>query len=113
MNDNLDTLSDAQLNDAFAVEVMTLLCTEGHWHSKPVFPGAAVTHHRIHMLCADANAVLPWLEKHGHAGAEFRGGSWFVFLWSMADVPQATAPTFARAAVIALLRAKRAQKGTP
>ncbi len=68
-------------------------------------------------FCADANAVLPWLEKEHEVSKVFECGEWFVGIERSVthegSFASATAKTLARAAVIALLRAKRAQKGAP
>lgn len=143
MTDNLDTLSDGELDEVFAVEVANIpalftLMKRGYYYRQNgngytsrieeawrvteavadqyVYPhDEPVTKHRLPHgeFSADANAVLPWLLKafrfhaHGDAGevtvqAEISATHWLI--------PQSTAPTFARAAAIALIRAKRAQK---
>ncbi len=89
--DNLDSKTDAGLDELFAVEVT----------------GAR----RTPPFCADANAVLPWLEKCAEVSSVFEDGSWFVGIEekpaSHTSFVCASSLTFARAAVIALLRAKR------
>ncbi len=96
MTDNLDTLSDAELNRAFTIEVT----------------GEHFTHGTEEKFCTDANAVLHWLEK---------AGSWTQDFDPFVPIPmryrvylrrfdiEGVASIPARAAVIALIRAKRAQ----
>ncbi len=69
-------------------------------------------------VCTDANAVLPWLEKllsWRITGASGAGVGWIVEVdftpvsENAAMHSLGRAPTFARAAVIALLRAKRSR----
>ncbi len=89
----LSTLSDWELNDLFAVEVL---------RSQPESVECC-------NYCADANAVLPLLNKHRwncfHSAGKFeveidegRDGN-----------PFGISLSFARSAVIALLTAKRAE----
>ncbi len=146
MNDNLDTLNDAELNEAFAVEVAGWL---PRWHifKRGLYfrPNAAgytskeseaglfteeeakayeyphdepVTIRRaaLGQFSTDANAVLPWLEKYDPVSVTWTGKSWAVTIMEETgsgetyDVPtiaEADAASFATAACIALLRAKR------
>lgn len=107
--DNLDTLSDAELNECFAVEVAGWTSYDGRRLISPqprrriVIPPDFVF---------DANAVLPWLEKAGNPKihwAYFGDPEWQVSLFPNGTEVVAIAPTFARAAAIALIRAKRAE----
>jgi len=131
--DNLDTLSDTELSEAFAVEV-------AGWTLKPFFPavpsedipeGPTLWHDKNGFAEADqdgraipppfatsADAVSPWLERAKGADAVRvyqKGANGLVdeslpLLWMVtAATYYATAPTFARAACIALLRASRAE----
>ncbi len=125
MSDNLDQLSDAALSEVFAVEVAGFLpmdhmlwdvgacrlpfCRErsdGRWIATGNLPFAT-----------SADAVLPcmrdiqWTARNGHDYCDemhrvtiLRNGSGHI-------IAEAFAPTFARAACIALIRAKRAEKG--
>lgn len=114
--DNLDTLTDSELNELFAVEVAGLkkhgegVDGRGWYHSPP--PMRAIS--PVGAFTTDANAVLPWLEKEL---------SFNIDRTHLADDDQlyrvslrknrdgiGLGPTLARAAVIALLRAKRASK---
>lgn len=121
MSDNLDTLRNRELDDLFAVEVC-------EWESRPDGYGEynywclkVAPYTQQKKTCSfhpstDANAVLPWLERV----------EWWesVHDTSMVIAPYAVTAytddsacfighgaTFSRAAVIALLRAKRAEKG--
>ncbi len=105
----LSTLSDGELNKLFAVEVDGWLLTSGGGYvTKTGMRGFAP----LPNYCADANAVLPWLEKSEQPPRIHRalchklGWLWYVDLNVMA---MGIAPTFPRAAVIALLTAKRAE----
>lgn len=107
--DNLDTLSDAELNECFAVEVAGF----DEPLVKTVFKNPELVHLRADMnFSADANTVLPFLAKHVLWTSGFsacRGGFWI----EIDHKHEAEAPAFARAACIALIRAKRASKPTP
>ncbi len=90
-----------------------------------------IYHHQIPDYCTDANAVLPWLVKHhwrGHSNGASGGETPYPhFSIKVTEIPTEDRPdrfgnehlghcfegislvrSFARAAVIALLRAKRA-----
>jgi hypothetical protein len=64
-------------------------------------------------FCTDANAVLPWLGKLPEFAVDYNGRRYLVHIHRhfAEGFPFGEAPTFARAAVLALLRAKRAEKG--
>lgn len=131
--DTLDTLTDAQLNEAFAREVAGAVehviqethdcgvCRHCGWEpwedDKPCSRNYST----------DTNTVLPWLEKAKAeklvAGCEMllNAAPWVCYLHSfheeaLPDCPtipkdiQAHAPTFARAGCIGLIRAARAVK---
>lgn len=135
--DELDSLPDSALNELFAVEVAGFAWVSDHsmrkcWllapHSlkHPMF--AAMTRSldfdvrdRGSLIdwCTDANAVLPWLEKYQNALPCWIAGSWQTTIskevgegetFDVVALGDAEAPTFARAAVLALIRAKRASK---
>ncbi len=65
--------------------------------------------------CADANAVLPWLKKW-HSGHGWNGETYVVTVTHLNPHLRESrqwfgmSPSFARASVIALLRAKRAEQ---
>lgn len=121
--DNLDQKTDAELNELFAVEVEGRKLTSRYeLNGGPT--GIAFDHAKFWVengkwvyvppFCTDANAVLPWLEKGGWHAAhnKVEGASPYSVRifgspthWS---TYHAEVPAFARAGVIALLRAKRA-----
>ncbi len=125
MNDDLDSKSDSELNEIFAVEVMGKILYEDkqpgangrkYWEEDG---GSTVFYLPDQTFCADANAVLPWIEvqadtaPHQQAAAQFNGTEWSVVLFTDFDCPhpgsrRGVASTFARAAVIAIIRVKRA-----
>jgi hypothetical protein len=112
MTDELDKMSEAELNRIFAVEV-------AGWHAD--LPIQYTSGYRpgsdrpepIPPYATDANAVLPWLEKNDswHGGYDGTGGpiTYECEVFSRASYFKAMAPTFARAACVSLIRAKRAQ----
>lgn len=140
MNDNLDTLSDAELNAVFAVELagfrwfkwgdhpdaMRFLCAprsdQGSFRPTDFHTANhAGSMQEVPSFATDANAVLPFAQSKYpnveitcyHAGefkVRFRK---FGSLASWYTVAVASASTFARAACIALIRAERAEKGAP
>ena len=119
MNDNLDQLTDTQLSEAVALEVAgwtsypdrgytaatAWLTREGWWRREPVF-------------ATSANPVLTLLEEWIAADPEHRQVALLFRLGNLtcrlegADEAHllGNAPTFTRAACLALLRAKRAQQ---
>ncbi len=127
-DDGLDAKSDSELNELFAVEVLrkTLFTDERPGGKKRKYweenGGSTVFYLPDQTFCTDANAVLPWLEKgfvtayRGDGISEVIGetASWTIHVRFADAAPgnshTATAPTFARAAVICLLRAKRASR---
>jgi hypothetical protein len=150
--DNLDTLSDAEINECFAVEVAgwTPWLEKRGDYTHYIWQKAGdklpwmnyrdgekyrqnytkagkfdsmkhVDHLRL-VFSTDSNAVLPWLEKWPIASATRLDRGWSVTLltesgegetYNTHDAGDAEAPTFARAACIALIRAHRSQKATP
>ena len=107
MSDELDQLSDAALSERFAVEVA------GIWpeNYSPELHGIFAT---------SADAVLPMLRNYEYVDVsrehEDPPREWCVVLSVTREsrpIYFGQAPTFARAACIALLRAKRAEKATP
>jgi hypothetical protein len=114
--DNLDTLSDAELNEAFAVDVagwvMNSTRTSGIDPTKS-FEGKPPSY------ATSADAVLPWLERHGwhwdHTLISTLGTGDYkrrIRIYGptkrdfiQCDFPWAT--SFARAACIALIRSAR------
>ena len=114
MNDELEELTDAGLSKVFAVEVAGFIRKgvlmhkkDGCWMLNP--PDFAT----------DANTVLPWLEKRFSIANYYPKGicgvTWMVCIMkipviSKQTLGEATQKTFPRAACIALIRAKRAEK---
>ena len=119
MTDELDTLTDDKLSKVFAVEVAgwtyhkpkpqdlknpkptpyVWKCAKGEWQCNPTF-------------ATDANAVMPYLEGKRWGVVKDKGktdGIIFSFYNAYGDACglNTVAPTFPRAACLALLRAKR------
>ena len=120
--DNLHQLDDAELSGLFAEEVARIknifvkaLVNPRIEHYTYSAPTGDNPHLRLPVpsFATSADAVLPWLEKHGgwcHVYAPFsvsRGVHYIVLLLNDGKCLNGTAPTFARAACIALIRAKR------
>lgn len=134
MKDQLDSLTDSALAEAFAVEVAgwkNRFATHDDpiqrggsrlpnhfgpsvmawWHEDSArFPGVYVA---PPPFATSVDAVLPWLEKAPHVEITHINGVWVISVHADVYVcsGQADAPTFARAACLALLRAARAKKG--
>ncbi len=120
MSDQLDALPDAALNELFSVEVAgwhrgneVRDKTEyrGYWYSDG--PGVEHIGTFAPPFCTDATAVLPWLAKSHSWQSLYDQGEmreYTVDVWAP-NHGNAAAATFARAAVIALIRAKRSSKG--
>jgi hypothetical protein len=126
--DNLDSLSDSALSETFAVEVAgwrLLIPKKGNvaalWEN-----AAGETRERdgfgTYCISPDhfatsADAVLPWLVAEGwtcdnsEKTEPCKVRVWPEGRWHIPII--GTAPTFARAACIALIRSKRAEKGQP
>jgi len=125
--DNLDKLTDAELSGLFAKKVARLKNISVKAIANPRIEhytySAAPTKDNPHLrlpvpsFATSADAVLPWLNKHGgwcHVYAPFsvsRGVHYIVLLLNDGKSLNVTAPTFARAACLALIRAKRATGG--
>lgn len=131
MSDDLDSKTDRELDELFATTVAGwgIVPTEngqlyGYKNNAISYDVAAMPPQAIPEFTTSADDVLPWLENHRwKAPCEettvtiFRdSGKWTVILpaasWNDSGF-SGTAPTFAKAACLALLRAKRAEKGTP
>lgn len=116
MNDQLEEMQDQQLNELFANHVCSysimasvidgvVLCGARDTPGTGAFP--------LPSFCTNANAVLPWLEKW-HTTAEHipdRPLPWEVLCEDDDYCYVGRAASFGRAAVLAVLRAKRAQAG--
>src|SRR6185436_12944295 len=135
MNDDLDSKTDAELNELFAVEVAEIFkivpITSFHKRkgiaalfrgdvikregSQPYTPEAIrwkdgkYGGDKIPDFCADATAVIPQLNR-GRWNSYFEGEAIHRVTVERGLIGEwdGNAPTFERAAVIALLRAKRA-----
>jgi len=113
MTDDLDTKTDAQLSEIFAVEIAGLVKSktftyEGEysiWLDKK-------GHVDEPNFATSADAVLPWLEKERLAVISCNTKGWRVeIVRRSANVIFAYSDKIARAACIALIRATRARKG--
>lgn len=124
MDDKLDSLSDEALEELFAVEVCETVKpipsqVEGVRFYEDTRNGALRrSDWRTDFwtaFCSDIDAVLPWLEKCDAWQAGFDQGEmreYSVWVWAP-DYHEAESISFGRAAVIALLRAKRAEQPKP
>jgi len=104
----LDQMTDAQLNELFAAEVAGLdTKTPRQWLSGD---GHTIQHAPAHIpaFCSCANYVQPWIESHRYI-------STFTFVpskkeWTVSVGDEgATSPSLARAMAIALLRDRRTE----
>jgi len=106
MNDELDNLSDTALSEVFAVEVAGYEKLANEWFAGDVSLSGNPS------FATSPAAVLPYLSKVRWKAQQFPPDG----VWIDLDAPaygDAYAPTFARAACIALIRAKRAASYTP
>lgn len=113
MNDELEKLSDDQLSEVFAMEVEGMRpYKDGFWHSAP--PLRSIV--QLPSFATSADAVLPFLNGkpygvvQGVHNCPINKVAVIIYTGSIQTDHQAIAPTLARAACIALIRAKRAQK---
>ncbi len=130
MSDDLDNKSDAELNELFAVEVAgwqvgnhglfwdsdnreAHIIKGGLLHQKRTAMGLPSEPQFCVDFCTDANAVLLWLEK-GAWNLWFEGKQWYRVTVEVGLVGEydGHAPTFARAAVLALIRGARAKRAS-
>lgn len=129
--DNLDSLPDAQLDELFAVEVAGWKIKDGpyvintgryqlEYEGRHIDTGTDKFSVNGLKFCASADSVLPWLEKAHSDGCNVGAGLMNTIttgrVWNCRILDNATntqevgiASTFARAAVICLLRAQRAK----
>lgn len=122
--DNLDQPPDAELSEVFAVEVAgykRFLDPACGFIWKDA-EGAVVIPRVRQRFATSADAVLPYIDALGWAevnqwnqrdGKPTNERAWRVRVMARGSYIEGTAPTFARAACIALLRATRAEKGQP
>lgn len=121
MNHDLEQKSDAELDAIFTTEV-------AGWTREPFNKSFWKTHDgkNVHIslvpkFTTDANAALPWLEKHPYVSIDrVAGDGWQVAIMSHTELAsggyeegvtaEAWCDTLARASVIALIKAKRAEK---
>lgn len=105
-------MTDAELNALFATHVAgyhrepSMEFDSDDWHdSNGVYVCSVDGFDPVH----DASAVLPWLEKHSVLATYQRQSTppaWQVIVTTGYPAFEATADTFPRACVLALLRAK-------
>lgn len=116
--DDLQSKTDAELDELFAVEVVGCVQTPAGWHHPDGRADAWPQPYPAY--CEDANAVIPFLAAHdtwqiwrateNRVGVNVAPLAW----WRSNDHEEgvwpfeAVAPTLARAVVIVLIRAKRA-----
>jgi hypothetical protein len=125
--DNLDSLSLEELDEVFAQEVMMWPIENRGMESgdgitwRPCIAGPGFVHALPPSpppVSTSADAVLPWLEKHGleiHRIHRIKVGYvWEVSVYNDGSYfpVEAEAPTFPYAACLALIRACRARKGS-
>lgn len=117
--DALDQMPDAELSEVFAVEVAGWKRNScGEWSDAmgrtQYYEFDQYRPIETPKFATSADAVLPFTKGLALV-AEDHGAHWSCIAvpldWA-ADNVTSTAPTFARAACIALIRAKRAEKGT-
>lgn len=116
MNDNLDSLPDAQLDELFAVEICGFHYvdyTRRCYREKPTeLLNALQGGFNLPPFCASADSVLSFLEKYGDADITYTkhcGNARYVV--SVRRDSRAVDSKLARAIVLCLLRARRAEKG--
>lgn len=133
---NLDQLSDAEISELVAVEVAGWTNDDGKWKDRDGFIVLVESTYfiRAPSFATDPSAIIPlleklkgggfWLEIKDHTnGLECGIRDWLVIVTSYNpsddDIPyrsiyiEGVATTFARAAAIALLKAKRATASAP
>lgn len=102
MTDELDRMSDDTLSKTFALEVL---------HARPLV--IACKEVRIPPYATSADAVMPHLNKtDAIADRGMVSEAWTVEVYHSEGKVHGYAPTFARAACIAMIRSKRVQKGS-
>lgn len=120
MSDELDTKTDAQISEIFAVEIAGYIkYTDGTFDDKEVDwekERPRVVKMKELKFATSADAVMSWLEKHAASNScriirgfssRYNSEAWCVYI----ACHQAVSSSLARAACIALIRAKRAEKG--
>lgn len=115
-NDQLDSMTDAELSQAVAVECAGYGLDADGWFVPPLPRRIALLAHELPDFATSADAVLPLInavEYQWSAGNDGVGST--ESCWCNVTTRHGTfkgwQSTFARAACIALLRAKRAGKG--
>lgn len=121
----LSELTGAELNEAFAVEVAGWKRCRSPFQSKtdPSSRGwddpKCYGRQELPKWSISADAVMPWLEKFDCVSISMNAGTWNVHIYTesgsgetfdMLVLGEADAPTFARAACIALIEWKRREK---
>ena len=114
--DNLDRLSDLELNAVFAAEIAGWFIDLPPQYAQGFRPKSTKPE-PIPGFSTDANALLPWLDKYQWQLTRWNPMSpqeaeyWINLPMGSPGSVEATAPTFARSAATALIRAARATKG--
>lgn len=125
--DQLDSMSDRELDAEWAQAIgfrwyantvrnccflklpETEFMNAGEMRDGETLPRAHDWDRLVPRFCASADSVVPWLEKHGPEAHLHGNHIWWIRLSMRGGFVEAEAPTFARAAVLALLRSKRAK----
>lgn len=125
MTDSLDSLPDAKLSEVFALDVAGWKKVEDcGWSDSDdeMIWDYAEDELASPVFAKSADAVLPYIDAMGLAevnqwlanfGEPIPVKKWHVRVLVRGQFVEGEATTFTRAACIALIRAKRAQKGTP
>jgi hypothetical protein len=112
MKTELENLTDAQLSEAFAVEVAGWSKRNDGWFVPPSPTGLPWIAAEVKSFASSADYVMPFMNQHTAELDHSRIAGWHVRIYQ-GSTPRgrngydATQPTFARAACIALIKAKR------
>jgi hypothetical protein len=116
MNDELDKMTDAELNEAFAVEVAGLHFDPplARWYDASDCPVTFGNDECAPNYCGDTNSVLTWLEKQQYWSGKRPNMPYEVIIYTNPDDFKTffigNGQTFGNASCKAMLRAKRAAK---
>jgi hypothetical protein len=117
MTDELDRKTDDEISDIFAREVAGWKFTNEDDFNKGLSNGEGFDLVEKADFATNANAVLPWLEKYKYFDLTKRDCDFMISIYLDVNknliITNATGveKTFARAACITLIRAKRSEKG--
>jgi hypothetical protein len=116
MNDKMEAMRDDELNELFANHVCSYVLMPSLIQGAILCgvrgqPGTGTF--RLPSFCTNANAVLPWLENWRTTSEHIkeRALPWHVLCEDGEHCYVGRAATFPRAAVLAMLRARRGQAG--